>query len=203
MDYGIFNMCTDVNACDCTRGCTDTIRESSLKVDSGRKTAYRSGGSNLRRRRACPMLYQLSYITTLISLSSPPPFHAFFSPPPLHHSITTVYLTSQGRTMAKACALLRRAPAMLRRQARHTTTLSLQSPAHVPSLVKAEAESNVTSGPPLVTDIPGPRSLPGIGAMWQYLPGGTCGSIALQSPPTPPPLVPLPRVPYRTLLASE
>ena len=27
-DMGIFNMRTDVNACDCTRGCTDTIRES-------------------------------------------------------------------------------------------------------------------------------------------------------------------------------
>ena len=24
MNYGIFNVCTDVNACDCTRGCTDT-----------------------------------------------------------------------------------------------------------------------------------------------------------------------------------
>ena len=26
MDYGIFNMCTDVNACNCTWGCVDTIR---------------------------------------------------------------------------------------------------------------------------------------------------------------------------------
>ena len=24
MDYGIFNVRTDVNACDCKRGCTDT-----------------------------------------------------------------------------------------------------------------------------------------------------------------------------------
>ena len=31
MDYGIFNVGTDVNACDCTRECTDTIRESALK----------------------------------------------------------------------------------------------------------------------------------------------------------------------------
>ena len=37
MDYGIFNVRTDVNACDCIRGCTDTVRESALKVDSGRK----------------------------------------------------------------------------------------------------------------------------------------------------------------------
>ena len=28
MDYGIFNVHTDVNACDCTRGCMDTVRES-------------------------------------------------------------------------------------------------------------------------------------------------------------------------------
>ena len=34
---GSFNVRTDVNACDCARGCTDTVRESALKVDSGRK----------------------------------------------------------------------------------------------------------------------------------------------------------------------
>ena len=32
---GSYNVCTDVNACDCTQGCTDTVRESALKVDSG------------------------------------------------------------------------------------------------------------------------------------------------------------------------
>ena len=46
MDYGIFNARTDVNACDCTRGCTDTVRESALKVDSGRKILCRIGESN-------------------------------------------------------------------------------------------------------------------------------------------------------------
>ena len=35
MDYRTFNVRTDVNVCDCTRGCTDTVRESALKVDSG------------------------------------------------------------------------------------------------------------------------------------------------------------------------
>ena len=55
---------TDVNACDCTRGCTDTVRESALKVDSGRKIPCRTGESHLRRRRAGPMLYQPSYIPT-------------------------------------------------------------------------------------------------------------------------------------------
>ena len=34
---GIFNMCTDVKPCNCTWGCTDTQRESALKLDPGRK----------------------------------------------------------------------------------------------------------------------------------------------------------------------
>ena len=67
MGYGIFNMLSDVNACDCNRGLTDTVRESALKVDSGRKIPRRTGESNLRRRRADPILYQLSYIPTPLS----------------------------------------------------------------------------------------------------------------------------------------
>ena len=43
MDYGIFNVHTDVNACDCTRGCTDTVRESALKVDSRRQIPCLTG----------------------------------------------------------------------------------------------------------------------------------------------------------------
>ena len=62
MDYGIFNVRTDVNPCNCPRGRTDTVRESVLKVDSGRKSPCRTRESNLRPRRASPMLYQLSYI---------------------------------------------------------------------------------------------------------------------------------------------
>ena len=69
MDYGIFNVHTDVNACDCTWGCADTARESALKADSGRKIPCRTGESNLRRRRAGLMLYQLSYIPS--PLTSP------------------------------------------------------------------------------------------------------------------------------------
>ena len=38
MDYGIFNLHTDANACNCTWGCTDTVRESGLKVDCGRNS---------------------------------------------------------------------------------------------------------------------------------------------------------------------
>ena len=45
-------------------GCTDTIRESALKVDSGRKIPCHIGESNLPQRHAGPMLYQLSYIPT-------------------------------------------------------------------------------------------------------------------------------------------
>ena len=37
-------------------------RESALKVDSRRKIPLRTMESNLRRRRASPMLYQLSHI---------------------------------------------------------------------------------------------------------------------------------------------
>ena len=64
MDYGIFNMCTDVNACDCTRGCTDDVRESALKVDSGSKIPCGTEKLNLCWQHASPMLYQWSYIPT-------------------------------------------------------------------------------------------------------------------------------------------
>ena len=43
-------------------GCTDTVREAALKVDSGRKIPCRTGESNLRQRRAGLTLDQLSYI---------------------------------------------------------------------------------------------------------------------------------------------
>ena len=35
----IFNERTDVNVCNCTRGCTDTVRESALKADSGTESS--------------------------------------------------------------------------------------------------------------------------------------------------------------------
>ena len=63
--FGIFNMLTDVDACDCTRGCTDTLRESTLEVDSGRKIPCCTRDLNLGQY--CTwlfsqrMLYQLSY----------------------------------------------------------------------------------------------------------------------------------------------
>ena len=50
MDHRIFNVRTDVNPCHCTRGCTNAVRESALKVDSGRKIHWRTGESNLPQR---------------------------------------------------------------------------------------------------------------------------------------------------------
>ena len=43
MDNKIFNVRTDVHACDCTRGCADTVRESALKVDPERKSLAAPG----------------------------------------------------------------------------------------------------------------------------------------------------------------
>ena len=62
VNYRIFNVRTDINACNCTRGCTDTVRESAQKVDSGE--------SNVRQRRVGPTLYQLSYIPIVLQLLS-------------------------------------------------------------------------------------------------------------------------------------
>ena len=45
-------------------GCTDTVGESALKVDSGRKIPCRTGESNLPQRRAGSKICQLSYIPT-------------------------------------------------------------------------------------------------------------------------------------------
>ena len=61
MDYRILNVRTDVNACDCTRGCTGTVRESALKADSRRKLLCRVGEFNQPQRHAGPMLYLLCY----------------------------------------------------------------------------------------------------------------------------------------------
>ena len=44
---GIFNMRTDVDACDCTRGLYGHCKESALAVDSGRKIPFSTRDSNL------------------------------------------------------------------------------------------------------------------------------------------------------------
>ena len=55
-------MHTDIKACGRTRSSADTVRESALKIDPGRKISCRAGESNLRQRCAGPTLYQLCYI---------------------------------------------------------------------------------------------------------------------------------------------
>ena len=48
--FGIFNMCMDVVACNCTLGCADTVRESTLTL--GEKSC-RAGDSNPPQHWAC------------------------------------------------------------------------------------------------------------------------------------------------------
>ena len=55
--------CAQMSCMRLHTGCTDTVRESALKVDS--KSPCRAGESNLLQRRAGPTLYQLSYIPIL------------------------------------------------------------------------------------------------------------------------------------------
>ena len=62
MDYRICNVRTNVNACNFTWGFTNTVRESAIKVDSGRKIPRRTGESNLSWWRAGPTLCQPGYI---------------------------------------------------------------------------------------------------------------------------------------------
>ena len=45
MDCMIFHVRTDVNACDCTRECMDTVRESALNVDSRREKSLDAPGN--------------------------------------------------------------------------------------------------------------------------------------------------------------
>ena len=69
MDYGSCNVRADANACDVTRECAATLRESVLNADSARKIPRRIAESNLRRHRAGTMLYQLIYIPTPLDIS--------------------------------------------------------------------------------------------------------------------------------------
>ena len=59
MDYGIYNVHTDVNAYDCTRGCTDIVRESALKANWEKNPLLHRG---IEPVPVGPMVYQLSYI---------------------------------------------------------------------------------------------------------------------------------------------
>ena len=73
--FGIFNVRTDADACDCTGGCTNAVKESiCLEADSGRKIPCRTGDWNPRQYRAwlfSRALYQLSYSRTQMSSKVP------------------------------------------------------------------------------------------------------------------------------------
>ena len=67
---GIFNVRTDVSACDCTQGlyghCKRACTESGL-WEKKNPFPHRTGESNLHQRRAGPTLYQLSYIPARVA----------------------------------------------------------------------------------------------------------------------------------------
>ena len=65
MDYRIFDVRTDVNACNCTQRFMDTVRESALKLDSGRKIRCRTRESNMYQSHASQTLGLLNYIPTM------------------------------------------------------------------------------------------------------------------------------------------
>ena len=62
MDYRIFILCTDVNACDCTPGCTDTERESAVKADWGKKNLAAPGTRTFVSGMMIRCFNQLTYI---------------------------------------------------------------------------------------------------------------------------------------------
>ena len=66
MDYRIFIVCTYVllHVAGCTWGCTGTVRESALKVDSGGKILCQTRKLNLPQWHASLTHDQLSYIHT-------------------------------------------------------------------------------------------------------------------------------------------
>ena len=68
-DCGFFNVRTDVNACNCTQGWTDTVRKSALKRDSREKKKKLAAPGNRTCVGGVPVRCsnQLSYIPTSFS----------------------------------------------------------------------------------------------------------------------------------------
>ena len=66
MEYRIFNVHKDVNTCDCTQGCMDTIRVCTV-IWHWEKNPLPHRGVDQRPQRAGPMLCQLSYIPNPLS----------------------------------------------------------------------------------------------------------------------------------------
>ena len=100
--FGIFNVWTDVDAYDCMRsheGCKDTVRQSALEVDCGRKIPCRTGDFN--PYQYCAWLfnrtfYQLSYFRP--SLWSRNAFWALINP---------VFITLMTHPIRQSRALIR------------------------------------------------------------------------------------------------
>ena len=67
---GIFNMCRYVDSCDAHGGCMDTVGQSALEVDSGRKIPCCTGDSN--PHQYCAWLFSLTLYQ--LSYSHTPPF---------------------------------------------------------------------------------------------------------------------------------
>ena len=63
MDYRVFSVRTDANACGCTRGVRTPLECLHRKL-AQRKIPCRTGESNLPNRRAGLTLYQLGYVPT-------------------------------------------------------------------------------------------------------------------------------------------
>ena len=58
MDHRIFNMRADVNECYCTQGCTDTVRESALKVELHTRSLLTKGTGELYWGRNTQLVYK-------------------------------------------------------------------------------------------------------------------------------------------------
>ena len=75
MAHTIFKVRTGANACDCTRGCTDTVQESALKDDSGiqKKKLLHRGITSVSAACRSHAAYRLNYIPVPTFLTVPIP----------------------------------------------------------------------------------------------------------------------------------
>ena len=87
MDYRIFIVHTDVNASDCTRGCTDTERESALNGDSGKKIPCRTGSPWAHFH----VVGTLRFMSDINQLSLPTPFYSVLVSISVFKALSTVF----------------------------------------------------------------------------------------------------------------
>ena len=65
MNYRIFNVRKDVNASDCTRECTDTVKESALKCDPGRETSVKFETKLIVKMSVVPLCSHLQFLAII------------------------------------------------------------------------------------------------------------------------------------------